>query len=790
MKTYDFSEKNLTRAVRLALLAMFVVPGLAIAQSDPDQKAVDPKAVNQRTDQAADDEDEEDGDVKALICPTNYFEVGALNVSSASPKFGEYNGLNGSGLYGVGNFSVSGGSGYCRHGGALRWQVSGKDLGTTSRNIGGSVGEQGRWSVGLNFDQLRHYTTTGYQTPYQGSRGDNVFGLSPGFGTIANGTVNGINTTALTPAQLAVMRTVNVYNERRNTSFNAGYNFNTEWGVKFNYKRIDMSGAKLVSGYTEPADLTALGGFNYSGGRVMLMNPTKSSTDMFTLALNWTGKNAYASFEYYASLYHDDYNGLSFSNPFSNQPAGTVPGSLFPLSTMSTPPSNNLHQINLTGGYIFSPATKLTGGLSFSINRQNASYDGTYTPGSAPGLSVSSLGGKVENKHADLRLTHQFMPALNLNVGYKYNERDNQTSSRAYTFIDLAGGNDTVVNIPMSHKRQQFDAALAYRIDKRQRLNFGYEYEQINRWCNNALANTAQGANAAYYTTASCAQVPKSTENRFSLGYKLSVLDQVNFNAGYTYSDRDATVNPSFYNPMQAIAQGYENYGWLAFFQASRRQNLLKAGVNWQVTPKFSLGLNGRYTKDNYYDSALGVQSGKSSSVNLDADYAFSENASFGAYVSWQDRSRDLTSASDRSTTALPVNLWFNTLTDRDTAIGINGKQKLFHGKLQLTEDLSYGLGKSSYNTTLGPNIAPAVGNNGSTPDIKSELIQFRLTGAYDLNKHSRVTAGWLYQRLKANDYYYNGYQYGFAPTAMLPTNQKGPGYTVNVVYLLYRYSF
>ena len=805
MKTYDFSEKVLARAIQLALLAMFAVPGLALAQSAaPDQKAADQKTADQKTDQAADDEDEEDDDVKALICPTNYFEVGALNVSSGSPKFGEYNGLDRSGLYGVGNFSVSGGSGYCQRGGALRWQIGGKDLGTTSRSIGASISEQSRWSIGLNFDQLRHYTTTGYQTPYEGSRGGNVFLLPPSFGVInTSATVNG--QVPLTPAQLAAMRNINVYNERRNTSFNAGFNFNTEWGVKFNYKRIDMSGAKLISGGTDADNLSSLGGFNYGSQRIsMLMNPTKSSTDMFNLALNWTGKKAYASFEYYASLYHDDYNGVSWSNPFVSggtatapSPApGTSPGSAFPLDTMSTPPSNQFHQLNFTGGYIFSPKTKLTGGLSFGINTQNSSYDGTYTttPNTATGLPVNSLDGRVLTSHADARLTHQFSPALNLNVGFKYNARNNHTPVNNYTFLNLGGTSTNVTNAPESYKHQQFDASLAYRIDKRQRLNFGYEYDQMNRWCNSALANNAQGslsaANAGYYMAASCMQVPKTAENRFNLGYKLAIFDKVNLNAGYTYADRKATVNPSFYNPMQGNSQGFENYGWLAFFQASRRENLLKAGVNWQVTNKFSIGLDGRYANDNYYDSPLGVQSGKSSSVNLEADYAFSEDVSFGAYVSWQDRSRDLTSASDRNAVAPPVNLWFNTLTDRDTAIGVNGKQKLLHGKLQLTEDLSYGLGKSSYDTTLGPNITPSAGTSGSTPDIKSALIQLRLTGSYDVDKHSRITAGWLYQHLKSNDYLYNAYQYGFAATSMLPSNQREPTYTVNVLYLLYRYSF
>jgi hypothetical protein len=49
---------------------------------------------------------------------------------------------------------------------------------------------------------------------------------------------------------------------------------------------------------------------------------------------------------------------------------------------------------------------------------------------------------------------------------------------------------------------------------------------------------------------------------------------------------------------------------------------------------------------------------------------------------------------------------------------------------------------------------------------------------------------GYLYQRLKSNDYYYNAYQYGYTPATLLPSNLKAPNYSVNSVYVAYRYLF
>ena len=791
MKLFEasFSTRAICRAVRMVLLLMFSAPFAHAA-------------------------DEASDDIRNLIYPLNYFDVGVQNVPTDSTKFGEYNGFNSSGVYFLGDFFLRGGDGYGQGDGVRRWEASGTNLGTTSRNIGASLSDQGQWFLGFGFDQLRHYTTEGYRTPFQGSIGDNLFTLQPSFGVInsTTTTVNGVITSSskgaqtLTANQLAAYHNEDVYTERQNTSVGVGYNFNREWSLKFDYKRLDQSGAKLIGAGTDAYNLTSAGGFNYGGERIaILMNPTEYKNDTFNLALNWVGAQAYVSVSYYASLFHDDYAGISWSNPYvtggtgaaPNHATGTSPGAAFPISTMSTPPNNYFNQVNLTGGYIFSAATKLTGGLSYARNTQNASYAGTYTtiPNTVTLLPVASLDGKVVNTHADAKLTHQATNALNLSAGFKYNERDNQTASNTYKFIDLGGAPETAVNIPMSNKRLQFDLAADYRIDTRQRLHLGYEYDRIERWCDNALANNARGilstTNAGYYVIASCVQVPKNTENRFVGTYKLKVGDSLDFSAGYTHGQRDADVNRSFYNPMQANNQGFENFGYLAFFDASRKEDLIKGGVVWQATDKFTLGLNGRHTKDDYNDSTLGVQNGESSTANLDANYSYTENVSLSAYASWQKRTRNLLTASGRNAVAPLATLWSNDLADRDNTIGVTGKQKGFlSGKLELAEDLNYSLSKSKYYTVLVQNILPAVGNIGDSPNISSELTQFKLTGTYRIDNASNVIAGYMYQRLKSSDYYYSAYQLGFTPTTLLPTYQVAPNYTVNTVFVAYRLNF
>ena len=120
-------------------------------------------------------------------------------------------------------------------------------------------------------------------------------------------------------------------------------------------------------------------------------------------------------------------------------------------------------------------------------------------------------------------------------------------------------------------------------------------------------------------------------------------------------------------------------------------------------------------------------------------------------------------------------------------------------GKLELVGDATYSLGKTGYNTTLNYSTTTSNGLTcsssalltcGAPPDIVNRMIQFKLTGTYDVDKTSKVRVGYIYQYLNAADYYYNGLQVGNTPAAVLPTNQINPSYAVNVVAVSYIYSF
>jgi MtrB/PioB family decaheme-associated outer membrane protein len=608
----------------------------------------------------------------ALKAPENFIEAGVSHTSDSSAKFGEYTGVNKSGANLIGDFSVRGGDAYRNNenGGTSRWSIFGTDLGLTSRSLGGTLSNQGVWDLRFGYDELRHNITDSYMTPYIGDMGGNRFDLAPGFGKAAS-------TQALTASQLAAFRTVDIGTTRRNTSFSAGLKLDSRWGLNFDVNHLDQTGAKLM-GYGQAGIGGASGEFV-----AILPNPTHYATDTVNLGLNWTGERGHATVAYFGSFFRERAESVVFQ---------TFAGANN-LQTMSTPPSNNFHQLNLGGGYVFSSATKFTGSLSYGRNTQNDAfmYDSAMMVTPSP---RSSLDGVIITTHADARVTNQTTAKLVLSAAFKWDERDNRTASNIYNFVAISGGNiANYPNTPLSYRNAQLELAGDYRLAKTQHLRWTYDHDDKRRWCNNYAVN------AAYPAGTNCVVAPVTKEDKLGVAYRLKASDAVDMSLGYSYGDRRTDSDPNaiaaFIGTNGGLAgQNAGDFrGFYPYFDASRKQHLLKGGVNWQAAEKLSVSVNGRYTHDNY-DSTYGVQNGKTWSLNLDGTYNYSEKGSFSAYATQQHRQRDMTNvqrgatAAAASATAIAVPAsatWSNQLSDVDTTVGIGFKHGgLMAGKVEL----------------------------------------------------------------------------------------------------------
>ena len=746
----------------------------------------------------------QDEQLGSLRVPANFVEFGALNVSQDSAKFGEYTGLNKQGGYFIGNFDVRGGDAYREGKGTTRWQLRGDDLGLTSRSLGATMSNQGRWDLGINFDQLTHYTSDSYQTPYVGDMGGNRWVLPAGFGSVPTAAPG---TRVLTPAQLAAFHNVDINNTRENTTLNGGLILNRQWSVKVDYNHLNQYGAKLL-GFGAYGS-AAVGGAGTGEKIAILPMPTNYDTDTVNVALNWLGERSNATLSYFGSFFHDNNNGVQFQ---------TFTG-VTNIQTMGTPPSNDFHQLNLTGGYQFSKRTKLAGGLSYGAASQNASYAYDTFAMVTPS-PTSSLNGDVRTTHADLKLTDQTTRNLTLSGGLKYDYRDNRTASNIYNFNAISGANTAnYPNAPLSFKKSQAELAGDYRLSVKEKVRLAYNHDDTHRFCNQYASG---GGTPPYAPDTNCVTVFRMMEDRLSAGYRLRASNGVSLNAGYSYSDRRSERDENARAPMIGLdgnlvvapalpgltpagitgINAGEFRGFNPFFEASRKQNQVKGGVNWESSERLSFGINGRLTDDNY-GTTYGMQNGRSWSLNFDTTYVYRENGSVTAYLTQQERTRDMTN-DQRSPTTTPSatvpsgGTWSNNLRDEDTTVGLAVKQGgLMGGRLELLGDMTYSLAKTRYSTTLNytplsglPCSDPSIYTCVATPDINSQLFIFKVSGTYQVAKNSKVAAGYWYQHLKSDDFYYNGLQSGFTPTSVLPTNQTAPSYHVNVIYGSFIYDF
>jgi MtrB/PioB family decaheme-associated outer membrane protein len=734
----------------------------------------------------------DDDEAAALKKPSNYLQFGIANTDSSSARFGEYNGLNKSGTTFVGGLSIRGGDAYGDSGGTMRWSVTGSDLGLTTRTLGGTLSDQGRWSLGIRYDELRHNLTDSYQTPYIGTVGGSSWTLPAGFVSA--------NARALTPAQLAAFRQIDVYSERKNTSINAGLNLNAQWEIKFDYNHLDQSGAKLMGfGAAKP------GGAATNEYVSILPAPTNYKTDTVNLALNWVGEKAHASASYYGSYFRNDFDRINF------QTWGVANLS----QTMSTPPGNDLHQFNLSGGYAVLAKTKLAGNLSYSRNTQNQGYavdQFMFVPASpASGNTMTSANALVVNTHADLKLTDQSFKDLTLTAGYKYDLRDNRTASNIYNFFAISGGNiANYPNTPLSIKKTQYELSGDYRIRKDHHLRVALTREDTERWC------AQYAVNAGYPAGTNCVVARSAAEDKIDTTYRFKPSDSVNVRFGYSQGTRMTSFNTNaraaFISTNGGVAgqNGGDFIGFHPFLDANRTQRALKGNINWDISEQWSLGLGGRYTADRY-GATYGIESGNSWSANLDAAYRYSENGTLTGFVSQQHMERIMTDlqrafnatlqvATATAVAVPPGATWTDRLKSDDVTFGFGVKHTgLQGGKLDVAADVSQSRATSAYSnqlnyqtfTTGGLDCAnPIILSCGDTPTVKIRVTQLKLNGTYQVDKKSKVNLAYMFQRLGGTDYYYNGYQLGYTPTQLLPTNQQLGNHAVSVISASYIYSF
>jgi MtrB/PioB family decaheme-associated outer membrane protein len=489
--------------------------------------------------------------------PTNTVDAGVGGVSGSSSKFGEYNGLQNSGPFGIGNFDFRGGGAYDSKS-TWRWQMRGRNLGLENRSLYADFGNQGKYRFFVSYSELLANRSDTFQTPYLGAGTGNftlpsnwIFpavpqagatklnfrALSPiaGAGSVYNS--SGV-LTPLTAAQLATLASViaadvpdfqNVYLSTKRTRVDAGlvYDPSHYLDIPISYTYEHKSGLKALGTVTSQV----------SENSVILPTPIDFDTSQANAALNLKFNQLYVSFAYYGSFFTDNVKSVTWQDVADPTKS----------ATLANAPSNQFNQFTFMASEKFKHNMKLAVSGSYGRNTQNDPFLGPSTASNgqlAFGLPTPSLNGLVASSLVNAKFTAKPNRKWNIVAAYKYFNRDNQTPVNTYFFQDanetksgvssFAGlygvpatlGSNTNIyqNRAYSQKTNQADAEAEYEIAKHQWLKATYQWQKIDRSCTGAWIN--------------CADVPTSNEHTLGGEWRSTSIGSLSGRIDYAYSWR------------------------------------------------------------------------------------------------------------------------------------------------------------------------------------------------------------------------------------------------------------
>ena len=527
-----------------------------------------------------------------LVKPISQIEIGGIYINNKNWKYGEYNGLDDSGAYGIANIDIRGGGAYDSDSTA-RWSIKGSDLGLDTRKISAEYGQQGKFRINLGFDQFMKNGNGDYQTPFV-TNGTNNFIMPTGWVKPVQGNTNpfvagytyptAYNTRAISKdfvnndyiyrwncaantlagcaaaqqaylpsaaqtttmlntaaTDTALFRNVKIDTERRKYDIGGSYSIDPRLEFTSSVSHENKVGTRLQT-------------FVPNGETVMVLPDEIDQThDQFNAALNYTGDNAFFKTAYYGSIFKQKNQVVTFENPSGSGINGMD----------KNPPTNQLHEIRMTGGYNYNPTTKMVAEVSYGRNTQNEAFLTTNTLAPPIALPSQSANAEVINTSAFFKLTAKPVKDLNLAAAYKYDNRDNQTPVRTFYVMDLdnsqgnaANGFSTsgstvtspnnMFNYPLglalgtlrtgstganilnnrafSKKSQRVNLDADYLVAQGNAVKLGYDYENIYRHCNDSWI--------------ACMDVATTRENTGRIEYRNTMKENLTGKISYAYSRR------------------------------------------------------------------------------------------------------------------------------------------------------------------------------------------------------------------------------------------------------------
>ena len=554
-------------------------------------------------------------------------DLGLGNLSMNSFKFGEYNGINESGVFFITNANLS-----YRDPDASYLDLSASDLGLDSRSLTIEGGQQGKYDLFLEYNEIPHYISSTAVTPYTGSGTSSL--TLPGW--VPSGTTGSM------PGLAASLKNIDLETQRKRLGVGLSLSTDSHWNYDINFRHDTKEGTRRIAGA-------------FFLNTAQLVQPVDYVTDEMDVSVSYATRKLQASLSYYGSVFSNNNKSLTWDNAYTAAGSGQL----------ALPPDNQFNQIMLSAGYNLTEKNHLSGDIAFGRMEQNeallaATLNSSVvdpTPGTVPLTTATGTSNATINTlDAKLRLVSALSKDFKLNSTVSYNDRDNTTPRSIYDLVTtdiLVTGQPT--NLPYSTTKSKIKLNADYRQNSRTKLAAGYDIDILER--------TFQ-------------DIEKTTEQTLWGRIRTRTIDKYFVELKIAQTRRDAStvavVNPS------------ENTLLRKYNMADRTRDTLGLHINVTPDPRYTIALNLDFSDSEYDKSTLGLTDSSEYSLSGDISTMLDEDTFLNAFVGYE-----IVKSTQAGSQTFSSADWIASNDDTFDNIGLGLTHVLIDDKLDIGADIS-----------------------------------------------------------------------------------------------------
>lgn len=506
--------------------------------------------------------------------------AGVGYVSEASPRFGDYTGLDDDGAFAIGAADVR-----YRNGETRYFEAEIDNAGLASRHLAARGGEQGEYEVALNYRRTPHFVAEGAQTVYTSVTAPTL--ALPSSWEPAGSTRSMELENNLYDLPLGI--------DRDSFTMAATGHHQSAWRYGLEYHRTEQSGHRLQ-------------GASFQTNASILPIPVDRTTDQLEASIGYVQETWQMQVAFLNSSFKNNASSINWENPFTPLAEGGDWGS------MALEPANSASQLVVSGSWQPLGMLQSSGRVAIGRMEQNEWF---LPPTVNPVIGFvelpgTDLDGQVDTLNGHVRLVLRAFTPLTLTGELWVDERDNRTTRAEYTQVrtDLALA-QARWNNPYSFKRQGGKARADLKTGSRTSVAAGISREEFDR--------TWQ-------------ETEKTSTTDYWGELRADPVDRLNARLRFGQERRrfmeDYTPLPDLTSPENPLLR--------KFHLGERDRDFARASLSYQPLPRVSVAVSLDYAADDYRNTQIGLTEAHDLSQTLDVSSTPVDDLTVYAFFSRQ----------------------------------------------------------------------------------------------------------------------------------------------------------